>query len=86
MRTVVLDARRLTERTAAHAYLARKWNAPEHYGHNLDALYDILTETTEPTMLLVMQSARAAGEWPRFREVLEAAAQDSETLQLRILS
>lgn len=86
MRTVVLDARRLTERKAAHEYLAHKWNAPDYYGHNLDALYDILTETTESTTLLVMQSARADGEWPLFREVLEAAAQDNAALQLRILS
>ena len=34
----------MTERNAAHEYLAARLSFPAWYGRNLDALYDLLTE------------------------------------------
>jgi len=34
-----------------HQYLARKLNFPQTYGKNLDALYDCLTDISEPTAI-----------------------------------
>ncbi len=34
----------MTERKAAHEYLAARLSFPAWYGRNLDALYDLLTE------------------------------------------
>jgi len=34
-----------------HEYLARKLNFPASYGMNLDALYDCLTDISEPTAI-----------------------------------
>lgn len=54
MRKVTLDfggpasASALTRREI-HEYIAKKMAFPEYYGQNLDALYDCLTEITEPT-------------------------------------
>ena len=36
-------------RREIHEYIAEKMAFPEYYGHNLDALYDCLTDITEPT-------------------------------------
>ena len=41
---VILDARKLDERTAAHKYLKKIFSFPDFYGENLDALYDLLSE------------------------------------------
>ena len=39
-----LDGRRMDTRAAAHAYLQAALNLPDHYGKNLDALFDCLSE------------------------------------------
>ncbi len=36
-------------RREIHEYIAEKMAFPEYYGHNLDALYDCLTDIAEPT-------------------------------------
>lgn len=41
---LTLDARRLSRREEAHAYLREMLELPDYYGNNLDALYDCLTE------------------------------------------
>ena len=41
---VELDGRRMTDRKAAHDYLAEKLQFPSYYGRNLDALYDLMAE------------------------------------------
>lgn len=52
MKTIVIDCAYMTERKAAHEYLQRVLSLPEHYGHNLDALYDCLTEM-QPMRLVI---------------------------------
>ena len=44
MKKIVLDGNYLCNREAAHAYLQEVLELPTHYGKNLDALYDCLTE------------------------------------------
>ena len=44
---IILDGRAMTDRPAAHSYLVRQLDLPTHYGRNLDALYDVLTEIGE---------------------------------------
>ncbi len=41
---VILDCRQITDRESAHDYLKARFGFPDHYGRNLDALYDCLTE------------------------------------------
>ena len=68
MRKVTLDfggpvsAAGLTRREI-HEYIAEKMAFPEYYGHNLDALYDCLTDISEPTA--VGLAIPAAFENPR---------------------
>jgi len=51
---IELDGRCMTDRTVAHAYLKEKLSFPEHYGNNLDALYDLLTEDCSPKNIVLL--------------------------------
>lgn len=51
MKEIYLEGRRMTDRAAAHAELKEKLSLPEHYGANLDALWDCLTEICEETVI-----------------------------------
>ena len=44
MKLTILDGRMMTDRGAAHDYLAEALQLPDYYGHNLDALADCLSE------------------------------------------
>lgn len=44
MKNIILDGAKMTSRRALHDELAEKLSAPDFYGRNLDALYDLLTE------------------------------------------
>ena len=43
--THYIYGRRMTDREAAHAELARALELPDYYGNNLDALWDCVTTT-----------------------------------------
>ena len=47
MKVIELDAEKLNDRKESHIYLAKKLNLPEHYGRNLDALYDCQYEIAD---------------------------------------
>ena len=40
----ILDALKMKTKTEAHPYLKEQLELPEHYGCNLDALYDCMSE------------------------------------------
>ncbi len=44
MKEIFIDCARMTDRKAAHEYLAQVLELPDYYGGNLDALYDCLSE------------------------------------------
>jgi len=51
MKIVILDAKKMLEKVKMHEYLAKKFDLPEYYGKNLDALFDCLCEINEPTLI-----------------------------------
>lgn len=51
MKSVSLDAKKMLEKEKMHEYLAKKFDLPEYYGKNLDALFDCLCEINEPTLI-----------------------------------
>lgn len=51
MKIVILDAKKMLEKEKMHEYFAKKFDLPEHYGRNLDALFDCLCEINEPTLI-----------------------------------
>ena len=44
-----------------HDYLAEAFDLPGHYGRNLDALRDCLTELNEPVLVSVVRSREETG-------------------------
>ena len=63
-------------RRGIHEYIAARMEFPEYYGHNLDALYDCLTDITEPTAVGIV--IPVTSEDPYIRKVRKAFA-DAET-------
>ena len=57
---------------------------PEWYGKNLDALYDCLTDLSDPTEILLLHAEameRALGDYAlRFERVLRDAAEENRRL------
>ena len=51
MKSVILDAKKMAEKEKMHEYFAKKFDLPEYYGKNLDALFDCLCEINEPTLI-----------------------------------
>ena len=86
MRTVILNYERLTERKKAHRYLAQMLDFPDHYGKNLDALFDCLTELGECTIMLEGEAAlcQTDGYGAKIIRVLEEAAQANPRLKIEV--
>lgn len=72
-----LDGTCLRGQETAHAYLQEMLGFPTWYGRNLDALYDLLTEQTEETMIFI-SSADAADE--AILETFTDAMEDNPSL------
>lgn len=70
--TVHLDGRRMTGRKEAHAYLKEALALPEYYGNNLDALYDVLTERGESTLILLEHFEETRNSLGRYAELMAA--------------
>ena len=51
MKSVILDAKKMAEKEKMHEYFANKFDLPEYYGKNLDALFDSLCEINEQTLI-----------------------------------
>ena len=48
MREIILDGRLLTTKNRLYEQLDEVFDFPEYFGNNLDALWDVLTDKTEP--------------------------------------
>ena len=53
MKEITLDCCQITDEVQLHQALFTALSLPEWYGHNLDALFDCLTELEEDTHLIL---------------------------------
>lgn len=84
MKRIELSLTNIQTVKALHIYLAYRLEAPDYYGGNLDALYDVLGEIAEPTRIVLTgrpASAEMEAYVPRLERVLADAAQDSDRLE-----
>ncbi len=85
MRTVVLNTRRLQNKQTAHGYLQRRLRLPGYYGHNLDALYDVLTSVGDKTRILILHPQKAEDHARRILDTILEAGEKNENLEVKSL-
>lgn len=54
MNKILVDGRRMENPSEAHDYLKETLNFADHYGENLDALWDELTSLSRPTTVVFL--------------------------------
>lgn len=86
---VVLDGRKITDKIVLHKYLKEQCGFPDYYGNNLDALYDVLTDRTEPLEIRLEYAEELkevlCGYGEAFIETLEDAAASSDNVRFTIM-
>ena len=82
MKDITIDCQGFVPRSDLHKAFAEALSFPDHYGNNLDALHDCLTEIAEPTRIRLLNWAVAEeqlGNYARAtkRAILEAAIENT---------
>ena len=82
MKTITIDCASAENSRALHRLFADALNAPDWYGHNLDALHDLLTGICEETNLTLLN----LGDFAKgFRRVLQDSQEENPRLTILIL-
>lgn len=85
-RVIRLDGQRMEDRAGTHRYLKAKFYFPDHYGNNLDALFDLLTEIGEPQKIILYNIDALKRSQPEYGrqllKVLRAAEQANGMLEV----
>lgn len=84
MKQITIDCRTISDSAQLHDLLARELAFPDWYGHNLDALFDCLTEVDEE-LELVLTGWNTLTDWAGgFTEVFSDAAAENPNLTVLI--
>ncbi|MBR6177045.1 MAG: barstar family protein [Bacteroidales bacterium] len=78
MKKIYLDFENFSGKEEIHKYLAEKFEFPDYYGGNLDALYDCLYEITTPTAVNIVNVADEYSE--KIKNVIAAAEEENDNL------
>ena len=87
MKNITIDCRGFVPRSDLHKAFADALAFPDHYGNNLDALHDCLTDISEDTRIHLINWADAEeklGNYARSakRAILEAAIENKNLVVL----
>lgn len=85
---VELKGSAMTDREAMHTHLQKQLELPSYYGRNLDALFDLLTERSEPTEIVVTEWAELevhlGGYAAALMDTLYDAARENSALHIQV--
>ena len=81
MKDITIDCSRIASPADLHRLFAEALAFPAHYGNNLDALHDCLTDLSEKTRIRLMyweDAEKSLGSYARAtkRAILDAATQN----------
>lgn len=62
MTEYILDGEKMRTKKEAHEHIAAVLGFPEYYGHNLDALFDVLSERRRQSIKVVLTNGAAMRE------------------------
>lgn len=88
MTHIVLDGSAIRDREGLHALLAERLSLPEHYGRNLDALHDCLTDKRDVTVFLRNAGAMTAalgGYGEKVLRVFRDAAEENPRFDFEVI-
>ena len=82
MKNITIDCRGFVPRSDLHKAFSDALAFPDHYGNNLDALHDCLTDIAEPTRIRLLHwdaAEESLGSYARStkRAILDAALQNT---------
>ena len=80
MKKVTIDTAELTTMEQIHDFLKEELNFPDHYGKNLDALYDCLTDISEETEIELIAEEES---FLPLKKVLTHAAKSNKNLNIK---
>lgn len=85
---IELNGSLMTDRVSAHEHLQAQLQLPAYYGRNLDALYDLLTERSEPTEILITGwselEVNLGGYAAALMDTLYDAARENPALKIQV--
>lgn len=84
MKQITLDGALLSDASQIHDYLKERLQFSEHYGKNLDALYDALTDLHD-TQITITAPKKDGAIFQKVIRVFHAAARENESMELIIL-
>lgn len=88
MKEIRLNGDRMLDRASAHAYLKQKLALPEHYGENLDALWDCLTTDVSSKKITIYNAQAIIEHLGSYGEsiiqLFEQAAEENEAIRVDI--
>ena len=71
-----------------HEYIAKELSFPEYYGKNLDALYDLLTERREETLIELINFEKLRKTFgiyaDAFLDVLHDASEENKNIKFTL--
>ena len=86
MNSVILDAKKMLKKEKMHEYFVKKFDLPEYYGKNLDALFDCLCEINEPTLIkLKNESALDDGTKESLIQLFHDVCNENEMVKFELV-
>ena len=82
----VLNGQKMNNPKETHEYLKQRFNFPDYYGKNLDALYDLLSTFNDDGILniVVIQTSELFDRQPEYGEKLIQTLLDASNANYKI--
>ena len=78
MKKITLEVENISGKEEMHKYLAEKFEFPDYYGGNLDALFECLTDIAEPTAVNIVNAINDYDE--QIINVITSAEEENDNL------